>query len=235
MALAGCTPAEHFADATDPAAGPVSGTEDPRPMGADGLDEAEGTAEPHADEEPGAAREPGFTVAQDDLYGPGTWYRVPGGAVKENTVDGCEGLPTLAPASGSNGLGGYLYVALRDRGRMTFATGDVAVDDDGRPIAYRAAAGDTMHAVSQRFCIDYPGYLGLLNAVRRGDGDADLFRLQQEVWAGDIINLDVATVTTVGSQDGQVLSNAAPYSMPTQREAPALEFQPQAVQHDRQP
>ncbi len=62
------------------------------------------------------------------------------------------------------------------------------MNHDGQPVAYLVVAGDTFASVAARFCID-SHYLDLLNQVRRVDS---------EVYAGDTINLDAYTITSVG-------------------------------------
>ncbi|MGC5077878.1 hypothetical protein [Agrococcus sp. DT81.2] len=140
-------------------------------------------------------------------------------AVLGRSGEGCEGLPGLEPRSDESdeGIGGYWYSELRDIGPIDQATGEVTTDADGRPVAYVAAEGDTMYAIAQRFCIDYPGYLGQLNGIRRGDGSAHLFALQPDLWAGDTINLDPYAIATVGDQNGQVFEHAIDYRIPEQR------------------
>lgn len=152
---------------------------------------------------------------------PDGYYVVDGGmaAVPERNGTGCEGMPGLEPRPNESpeGIGGYWYSELRDLGPIDFATGEVTLRDDGQPAFYVAAEGDTMYAIAQRFCIDYAGYLGQLNGIRRGDGNADLFELQSLLYAGDTINLDPYTIATVGDQGGQVFQHAIGYRIPEQR------------------
>ncbi len=152
---------------------------------------------------------------------PDGYYVVDGGnaAVLGRSGEGCEGLPGLEPRSNESpeGIGGYWYSELRDLGPIDHATGAVTVGEDGQPAAYVAAEGDTMYGIARRFCIDYPGYLGQLNGIRRGDGSADLFTLPQDLYPGDTINLDPYTIATVGDQQGLVFDRAIDYRIPEQR------------------
>lgn len=158
-------------------------------------------------------------IAEDDL--PDGYYVVDGGrsAVTERNGAGCEGMPGLEPRADDSpeGIGGYWYSELRDIGPIEHATGVVTLRDDGQPASYVAAEGDTMFAIAKRFCIDYPGYLGQLNGIRRGDGNANLFALQPDLWAGDTINLDPSTIATVGDQAGHVFEHTLDYRVPEQR------------------
>ena len=52
-------------------------------------------------------------------------------------------------------------------------------------------------------------YLVTINQVRRGTTGV--------LWEGDILNLDAHTITSVGTINGSVLSEAAPEPMPQQR------------------
>ena len=108
---------------------------------------------------------------------------------------------------------------LTDGGPSEYAQGEVILNDDGSLAAYVVASGDTPFAVAERFC-SHQSELGLLNAVRRNTfysspggtgGDWITF------YAGDTINLDPATITTVGDEQGQAFSNETALDLPPQK------------------
>jgi hypothetical protein len=112
--------------------------------------------------------------------------------------------PTSAPtpaatAAGCHGWGfwarGYYSEAQQpvDCGPIQFATGTAELDGNGVPVAYVVAPGDIYESIAQRFDVG-TGYLNAINAVRR--------EWPMIVYAGDTINLDPATIATVGDQDG---------------------------------
>ncbi|KQQ07859.1 hypothetical protein [Rathayibacter sp. Leaf296] len=94
-----------------------------------------------------------------------------------------------------------------DQGPVEHASGDAVLDDAGRPVAYLVAPDDVWTVVAERFCL-HVDYFTALNQVRR-NGAATLF-------AGDTLNLDPYTVTSVGSENGTVFENDPPHPMPPQ-------------------
>lgn len=119
----------------------------------------------------------------------------------------CEGMPSVSAAV--PGVNGYIYGQLRDVGPLEGARGEVSTDDEGQPVSYVVAAGDTATAIAARFCIDYRPYLGWLNAVRR-NGVANLY-------AGDTLNLSPFRITSVGNENGVALQNDLNFSIPPQQ------------------
>ncbi len=84
-----------------------------------------------------------------------------------------------------------------DLGSRSGARGTVALDGAGVPSAYLVASGDILSAVTDRF-----GGANIwgLNCYRRTD---------THLFAGDTLNLDYYTVTTVGSENGSTVSRNA--------------------------
>jgi hypothetical protein len=91
---------------------------------------------------------------------------------------------------------------------MRYATGE-AILADGVPVAYKVAPGDVFSLVAARLCIGEQ-WLHWVNSVRR---DSD------ELFAGDTLNLDPHTITSVGDQNGVVYDNRLPdgFVIPPQR------------------
>jgi hypothetical protein len=87
------------------------------------------------------------------------------------------------------------YVFGYDYGPASGASGTTALDPDGHPVSYTAAAGDIWDTVAERFGIQD---LYQFNCVRR----SSLY-----LYTGDVINLSPYTVTTVGSENGTDRSN----------------------------
>jgi hypothetical protein len=85
-----------------------------------------------------------------------------------------------------------------DRGPREFATGTVIRSATGRAIAYKVASGDAELAIADRFCLSLEA-LNDLNARRHCLGAA--------ITPGDVYNLDLATIDTVGSLGGRVCHN----------------------------
>lgn len=85
-----------------------------------------------------------------------------------------------------------------DRGPREFATGTVIRSATGRPIAYKVASGDAELAIADRFCLSLEALNGL-NARRHCLG--------APITPGDVYNLDLATIDTVGSLGGRVCHN----------------------------
>lgn len=82
--------------------------------------------------------------------------------------------------------------ALVDHGPTTFAHGETILDVRGVPVAYLVAHGDAPLSVAERFGLDL-GWLLSLNCARRSS---------IALYDGDVLNLSMYTVTTVGSQNG---------------------------------
>lgn len=80
-----------------------------------------------------------------------------------------------------------------DGGSREFATGVTTVGEDGVPRSYVAAEGDVFGPIADRFGLT-ASYLVTINAVRRDN--------VMILYAGDTINLDAHTITTVGDQNG---------------------------------
>lgn len=139
--------------------------------------------------------------------------------VPERAGIGCEGLASLEPRSNATDdrVHGYWYSSLRDVGPIAHANGETVQDQDGEPVAYVAAPGDTMVAIAARFCIDHYPYLEWINAIRRGEGTSILdFAGSMALYAGDTINLDPHTIATVGDENGVVRRNAIDFHIPPQ-------------------
>ena len=101
-----------------------------------------------------------------------------------------------------------------DSGPRTGATGQALLDSDGTPVAYVVAADDIPDFISDRFCIGL-AYLNNVNGPRRGGAIV--------LYAGDILNFDAETVTTVGDINGDVEDYSLPAPLPPQH---APEFTP---------
>ncbi len=82
-----------------------------------------------------------------------------------------------------------------DCGPIQYATGTAELDAKGVPVAYVVAPGDIWEFIAKRFDVG-TAYLTSINAVRRDDVAA--------VYVGDTVNLDPATITSVGDQNGVV-------------------------------
>lgn len=113
----------------------------------------------------------------------------------------------------------FMVPILTDGGPREYAQGEVILNDDGSLAAYVVASGDTPFAVAERFC-SREAELARLNAVRRntfysspGEPTPDWITF----YAGDTINLDPATITTVGDEQGEVFSNEPELDLPPQR------------------
>ncbi|PWD49532.1 hypothetical protein C8046_01170 [Serinibacter arcticus] len=164
--------------------------------------------------------EPAAPATEDD---PEIYFTVDDGraSVPERGGDGCEGLPSLEPRNDDDDrrVHGYWYSELRDLGPRPQATGEATVDDAGLPVAYRAAEGDVLAAVAERFCIDHYPYLEWINAIRRGSASSmhDLGQGAMPLYAGDTINLDPFTIATVGDENGRVRANEIDFHIPPQR------------------
>lgn len=102
--------------------------------------------------------------------------------------------------------GGRQQIAV-DSGPRAGATGQALLDHDGTPVAYVVAADDIPDFISDRFCVGL-AYLNNVNGPRRGGA--------MELYAGDILNFDAETVTTVGDINGDVEDYPLPDPLPPQ-------------------
>ena len=82
-----------------------------------------------------------------------------------------------------------------DCGSIQYATGTTVLSDHDVPVAYVVAPGDIWEFIAKRFDVG-TAYLTSINAVRRD--------FPSIVYVGDTINLDRATITSVGDQNGVV-------------------------------
>ncbi len=131
-----------------------------------------------------------------------------------------------AQANHPRRVGDSLIVVPDDGGPGDFARGAVQLDSTGVPVAYVVAEGDTPFAVSHRFCVT-EDQLALLNMVRRttwysswqnGEPVDSVARTGWiELFTGDTLNLDPATVTSVGDQNGRVYAHDPGLHLPPQR------------------
>jgi hypothetical protein len=95
---------------------------------------------------------------------------------------------------------GTVTVALTDTGPRDHAHGVVRVDAAGVPAAYVVAPGDTTTSIANRLCTSV-AWIGYLNQIRRQPFMSPEF---DEIYAGDTLNLDPYTITTVGDINGSV-------------------------------
>lgn len=136
------------------------------------------------------------------------------------TTRPCMGLP-YKPAVTEDAverIGGFGIPRLGDRGPIPGATGEVTLGPDGQPISYVAAAGDTYTGLTERFCLTpMDPYIEMVNSVRRNSGFSGDNMPPFTLYAGDVINLDAHTVTSVGSENGRVLALTPTIYLPPQR------------------
>ncbi|MGH1522723.1 LysM peptidoglycan-binding domain-containing protein [Leifsonia sp. L25] len=85
-----------------------------------------------------------------------------------------------------------------DCGPIQYATGTTKLNDKGVPVAYVVAPGDIWEFIAKRFDVG-TAYLTAINAVRRYPPTT--------VYVGDTVNLDPASITSVGDQNGVVYHN----------------------------
>lgn len=104
-------------------------------------------------------------------------------------------------------LGGSRLRIPSDRGAREHANGEVVSDGAGRPVAYVVAPDDVWTVVAERLCL-HVDYINSLNQVRRNSAAT--------LYAGDTLNLSPYTVTSVGSENGEVYDNPPPDPMPDQ-------------------
>ncbi|MGO2863045.1 MAG: LysM peptidoglycan-binding domain-containing protein [Brevibacterium sp.] len=74
---------------------------------------------------------------------------------------------------------------LVDMGPREFATGEVHLDDNGRPATYTVAPGDVLTRIGDRFCIYNGGMLSILNNYPGG----------ATIQPGDVITLNADLIT----------------------------------------
>lgn len=121
----------------------------------------------------------------------------------------CHPWEFAAPTDSEQVTGWKLQIPV-DGGSSAGATGLATADQRGVPVSYVVAPGDDVDAVADRFCVNV-AYLSAINSVRR-EGFLNGF-----LFAGDTINLDAHSITTVGDQNGEVLANPLPSPIPPQR------------------
>jgi hypothetical protein len=95
----------------------------------------------------------------------------------------------------------------RDSGPREYAIGEVQYDESGTPSFYIVGSGDLIEFVAERLGL-HSAYLVTINQVRRGTTGV--------LWEGDVLNLNPQTITSVGTINGSVLSEAPPDPMPPQ-------------------
>ncbi|MDN3311780.1 hypothetical protein QWJ90_12655 [Microbacterium oryzae] len=108
-------------------------------------------------------------------------------------------------------ISGYWVSDWKDTGPRPGAMGEVIAGFDGRPGAYIVAPGDLRADVGARFCFEDGFWLEKLNQVRRTQGRTIY------LYAGDTLNLNPYTVTSVGDENGVVQSNEPLDHLPPQR------------------
>jgi hypothetical protein len=136
------------------------------------------------------------------------------------TTRPCMGLP-YTPAVTKDAverIGGFGIPKLGDRGSIPGATGTVTLGADGQPVSYVVAAGDTYTGLTERFCLTpMDPYIEMVNSVRRNSGFSGDNMPPFALYAGDVINLDAHTVTSVGTENGRVLALTPTIYLPPQR------------------
>ncbi|MFT4284459.1 MAG: hypothetical protein QM598_06465 [Protaetiibacter sp.] len=116
-------------------------------------------------------------------------------------------LPTSSSPSAEM-VGAYEIQTPTDLGPSEYANGVVILDGSGTPVAYEVASGDIFDFVADRLGID-GNYIATINQVRRG--------YTSVLFAGDTLNLDPHTITSVGTFNGRVLDEPTPEPMPPQK------------------
>lgn len=99
---------------------------------------AEPAAQPAAQQQPAAEQGDAAAVAQP--------------------ADPCDATPgnrIVFPVQAEGRVFAELKHELIDLGTRDYAAGEVDLDEQGRPIAYTVASGDSPIAIGDRFCVDY--------------------------------------------------------------------------------
>lgn len=112
-----------------------------------------------------------------------------------------------------------LYSEMHDYGPREGANGTVAYAPDGTLASYVVAPGDHDEAILERLCVG-PYSLEALNAVRRGSVhsvDPTSQAYLTPLYAGDTLNLNPYTITSIGDVNGEVRSYEASFILPPQR------------------
>lgn len=123
----------------------------------------------------------------------------------ELTLSGCQ--PVVFEDRPPIGAG--MQQVPNDQGSRQYATGESIVGPEDLPVAYIVAIGDVPEYIADRFCVEV-SYLDKINGPRRATSG--------NLHAGDTLNLDAATVTTVGDVNGDVQENPLPAPLPEQHE-----------------
>lgn len=120
--------------------------------------------------------------------GEGTW--IPGGGPGD-----CEASAYIWIGSGNGGPErAEMHGAdLVDMGPREFATGEVELDEHGRPLSYTVAPGDVLNVIGDRFCI----YNGLMLSQLNN------YSPSAQIQPGDVLILDA-------DYAGEVVSPSAP-------------------------
>ncbi len=177
------------------------------------------TPKPRATATPWDGATAGSATAQDD-----DWY------FESRADDGTCTVFRFAGVTDADELGDsprrvseFIVPELTDGGPREFAQGEAILNDEGTVVAYIVASGDTPFSVAERFCSGQDE-IALLNAVRRNTFYSTFYNDPDPppaswitLYAGDTINLDPATITTVGDERGQVYSNTPNMHLPPQR------------------
>jgi hypothetical protein len=123
----------------------------------------------------------------------------------ELTLSGCQ--PAVFEDRPPIGAG--LQQIPNDQGSRQYATGESIIGPENIPVAYVVATGDVPEHIADRFCVEV-SYLDKINGPRRSTSG--------NLYAEDTLNLDAATVTTVGDVNGAVQRNSLPSPLPEQHE-----------------
>ncbi|MBP2435501.1 LysM peptidoglycan-binding domain-containing protein [Microbacterium amylolyticum] len=145
--------------------------------------------------------------------GPHTPEPSPPGSVEVSACAQVESL-RVRPESDDDRLDVFGVIALRDSGPRTRANGETAFAGD-QAISYEVAPGDTLGAIAERFCTTTQ-MIQYLNVVRRATGYSNA-KDDFVLYAGDILNLDAYTITSVGHQNGVVYDYRPVIHLPPQR------------------